>query len=319
MNKIDFLGEDNFLEVMETENLKWRESCVRQDAFLSFDGTRLNYYFAIPDDCKKAVVFLHGFCEFFGKYHEYAWYLYRAGCAVFFLEQRGHGYSAGKCNQVDVVYIDDYETYVEDFHLFMDKVVLPKTEGMKKVLIAHSMGGAVGTLFLEEYPDYFEKAILSSPMLKMKNNTSPAVIQALRIFSKLFGKRRSLLPGQHHFDAVPVFETSSACSRPRYDYMFEMRKKDWHYQTYGSSIGWALASLSCNVRLMENASRISTPITVFTAGDDHLIDPQGYEDFKQKVSGAVFISFPKSRHEIFNSDEDSRKEYFSKVLETVDV
>ena len=315
MNGIEFLGEEDFLESMDNENRKWRETCVKQDSFKSFDGTGINYYYAIPKECKKAVVFLHGFCEFFGKYHEYAWYLYRAGFAVFFPEQRGHGYSEGKCKEVDVVYIDDYETYVEDFHFFLDKVVLPKTEEMKKILIAHSMGGAVGALFLEKYPEYFEKAVLSSPMLKMKNNTSPVVIWALRFFSKLFGMRKSMLPGQHHFDGVSVFETSSACSKPRYDYMFEMRKDDWHYQTYGASIGWALASLDCNKKLMANAAGIRTPLTVFTAGDDHLIDPLGYADFKERVPGAVFVDFPRSRHEIFNSDEDSRIEYFSRVLD----
>ena len=71
MEKIDFLGEDDFLEIMQTENLRWREEAVSQGEFSSFDGTRLNYYSAMPDYPKAVVVFVHGFCEFFGKYHEY--------------------------------------------------------------------------------------------------------------------------------------------------------------------------------------------------------------------------------------------------------
>ena len=180
------------------------------------------------------------------------------------------------------------------------------------------MGGAVGTLYLEMYPGFFDSAILSSPMFKMKNNTSPILIAALKVFSFLFGKRKLLAPGQRRFDAKPVFETSSAMSKPRYDYMFNMRLKDEHYQTYGASIGWALASLRTNKLIMKNADRLNIPITVFTAGNDHLIDPEGYEQFKKLVPSAKFISFDNSRHEIFNADENSRKAYFSAVLNILD-
>jgi lysophospholipase len=318
MNRIEFLGEDNFTEIMKNDNLDWQKTCTRQGNFQSWDGTTINYYCAIPQNPKAVVTILHGFCEFWGKYHEYAWYLYRAGYAVYFHEQRGHGYSGGKTREPDVVYIDDYETYVQDFKCFLDKVVLPESGDTRKLLLAHSMGGAVAALFLEEYQDYFDAAILSSPMLKMKNNTSPALIKILRVYSKVFHKRKKIAPGQRHFDGVSVFESSSTLSRSRYDYMFEMRKNDWHYQTYGASIGWALASLKATERLMKRAHQIKIPITVFTAGDDHLIDPEGYEQFKKLVPQAVFITFDNSRHEIFNSDESSRKKYFTDVLETLD-
>ncbi|WP_051204887.1 alpha/beta hydrolase [Butyrivibrio sp. VCD2006] len=318
MNKIDFLGEDDFLEVMQSENLQWQNTSTKQGDFSSFDGTKLRFYCAVPEAPRAVITIVHGFCEFFGKYHEYAWYLYKSGYAVYFLEQRGHGYSEGKLKEPDVVFIDDYDTYVEDLKSFLDKVVFPETEGLKKILLAHSMGGAVSTLFLEKYKNYFDAAILSSPMLKMKNNTSPLLIKLLSIYSFLFGKRKTIAPGQRHFDPTPVFENSSTLSKARYDYMFEMRKKDWHYQTYGASIGWALASLKVTDRIMKGAPSLKIPITVFTAGQDHLINPEGYTKFAELVPDAKFIHFEKSRHEIFNADDESRKQYFAKVLEILD-
>ncbi|SDB67162.1 alpha/beta fold hydrolase [Butyrivibrio sp. INlla16] len=318
MNKVNFLGEDDFIRIMKTENSEFRKTHVKQGKFQSFDGATLNYYFAIPENATKVVVFAHGFCEFFGKYHEYVWYLYQAGFGFFFPEQRGHGYSEGKMKEPDVVYIDDYDTYVEDFHIFMDKVVMPATPEKKRILIAHSMGGAVGTLFLEKYPGYFDKAVLSSPMLKMKSVPSKLVRSLLSIYAFLFGKRKAMAPGQKHFDGVSVFETSSTKSRVRYDYMFEMRLKDEHYQTYGASIGWGLASYKVYDRIFKNASRLSLPITVFTAGQDHLIDSDGYTEFAGKVPGAKIIAFEDSRHEIFNAEEETRNEYFRQVLEIID-
>ena len=317
MTNVNFLGEDNFIDIMKTQNKAWREKYVTQGKFKSFDGTQLNYYYAIPDSAKRAIVLVHGFCEFWGKFHEYAWYLYQAGYSVFFMEQRGHGYSEGKLKNHDIVHINNYDTYVEDLHVFLDKIVMQQSSHMTHTLLAHSMGGAVGALFLEKYPDYFDSAILSSPMLKMKNNTSPIIIKALNLYSFLFRQSKALAPGQRRFDAKPVFETSSAMSKPRYDYMFDMRLKDEHYQTYGASIGWALASLKTNKQIMKNAHKIRIPVTVFTAGQDHLIDPEGYSQFEKRVPGSKFINFEQSRHEIFNADENSRKRYFSAVLKTL--
>ncbi|WP_197029471.1 alpha/beta fold hydrolase [Butyrivibrio sp. AE3004] len=303
---------------MKTENHDFRKAHVKQGKFKSFDNTTLNYYFALPENATRIVVLVHGFCEFFGKYHEYTWYLYQAGFGFFFMEQRGHGYSEGKAKDPDVVYIDDYNTYVEDFHTFMDKVVMPATSEKKRILIAHSMGGAVGTLFLEKYPGYFDRAILSSPMLKMKSVPSKFAIIAISIYAFLFRKYKSMAPGQKHFDGIPVFETSSAASRARYDYMFEKRLKDEHYHTYGASIGWALASYKVYNRIFKNTSNLSLPITVFTAGQDHLIDSDGYRKFAKKVPHAKIITFESSRHEIFNATEETRNEYYRQVLGIID-
>lgn len=313
---ISFLGEDDFLSVMNDENRKWRDSCVTRGTLESFDLTRLSYYVAEPAKPTASIVIVHGMGEFFGKYHEYAWYLYQAGFKVFFLEQRGFGYSEGKMDEPDLIYIDDYDTYVEDLRIFIDKVVMPKSENLGLILLAHSMGGAIGTLFLEKYPNYFKAAILSSPMIKMKSaNMSPVLVKLLGIYSFVFGKKKSLAPNQKHFDPNTPFEISSAKSRPRFDYQLNMRRNNEHYQTTGATFGWALASFKIHDRIIKHLSNIKIPVSVMTAGDDHLIDPEGYKEFTEKVPQAKVYHYPTSRHEIFNSDEDNRKKYFEDILD----
>ena len=78
-NTIKFLGEDDFLSAMENEIKKWRKENVTRGTLTSFDGTRLNYYIASPQNPKASITIVHGLGEFWGKYHEYAWYLYQAG------------------------------------------------------------------------------------------------------------------------------------------------------------------------------------------------------------------------------------------------
>ena len=316
--QISFLGEADFLPAMEGENQAWREESVKSGDLKTADGLSLRYYYAIPEDPKAAVTVIHGFCEFFVKYHELAWYLYRAGFAVFFLEQRGHGYSEGKLPEPDVVYIDRYATYTADQKQFLDEVVFPKTEGLKQLLFAHSMGGAVGTLFLETFPQYFEAAVLSSPMLRMKaGHYPPPVVAMMKLYGTLSGKMKKSAPGQHHFTGVPTFETSSCLSKARYDYQFRARLSDTHYQMYGTSFSWALASLAATHRILKKAGVIKIPVTLLTAGDDHLIDPEGYRIFLEKVPQTKRIHYETSRHELFNADDGSRKAYLSDLLEAL--
>ena len=318
MADIRFLGEDDFLKVMENENEEWKNAHVEQKSYKSFDGTNLRYFRAAAEDPKATVVIVHGMGEFFGKYREYIWYLYQEGFDVFFLEQRGHGYSDGKCPDMDIIYIDDYKTYVKDLYGFVKSEVTPAEKEVPLLMIAHSMGGCIGTLFLEEYPGIFDAAILSSPMLKMKGaNYPPVAVRLLSLYAAITGKKKQLAPGQKHFDGVPKFEGSSALSRARFDYQFNQRIDDPNYRMSAASFGWAIASMKATESAVKKASSIRIPVTVMTAGCDHLIDPEGYDGFKEKVPQAVFHPYETSRHEIFNADDEPRKAYFADVLDTL--
>ncbi|MDD6551489.1 MAG: alpha/beta fold hydrolase [Lachnospiraceae bacterium] len=308
------LGEDDFTEAMNGSCRKWREGSVKNDFITSFDGTKINYYYAFPEQMKAIIVMFHGFCEFWGKYHEMAWYFYSQGYGFFFPEMRGHGLSGGKLTEKDLVHVKNYDQYVSDMKLFYDKVV-SKREGTK-ILFAHSMGGAVAAIYLENYPSDYKAAILSSPMLRLKTGgISPAKINLLRLYVHLFHKEKQLSVGQHHFDGVNVFETSSCQSKARYDYLFGQRLADEEYQTYGATFGWSLASLSATKELIKNAGSISTPLLVFEAGNDHLVDPTGYTDFLAKVPQAEHIKYETSKHEIFNSTDDVRADYYKHIFD----
>ena len=217
LTKSDLLGESDYLPAMEGPVAAWLRDTVLSGNLSSFDDTALRYYYAIPEGAKGIVLMVHGLSEFFGKYHEMAWYFYRSGFGFFFLEQRGHGYSGGKLpDAADIVVIDDFRTYMKDLKCFYDRIVDPRSEGLPKVIFAHSMGGAVSALFLENYPGLFKGAVFSSPMFRLSTGgQGPAVVLAVKTFVKLTGRMELPGPGQHRFDRTPAFETSSALSKAR--------------------------------------------------------------------------------------------------------
>ncbi len=309
------LGEDDFKEKMNTEGKAWIETHVKEGDITGFDGTRLHYYTAMPDNPKAVIVIVHGFCEFFGKYHEMAWYFYQTGFGVFFMEQRGYGLSEGKTGEPDIVHIDSYNAYVEDLHAFITKVVNPESEGLKKILFAHSMGGAIGSCYLIRHPEEFKAAILSSPMMKMKADKYPKIVNDLVcLYAKLPGKSKSLGPGQRRFTGDMNFENCSALSFARHSYLFDIRLSNKAYQTNAATLGWVVASLKVRRYILKNAYRVKIPVSLMTAGRDHLVSYEGYEEWKARVPQTVIHDFPESKHEIFNADDDTRKAYYKELF-----
>ncbi len=319
INYISFIGEEDFLPTMNSANKSWRDNNVVNATFTTSGGIKLNYYKAVNKDAKAVIVIVHGYCEFWGKYHEYVWYLWQAGYTVYFLEQRGHGYSEGKLPEHDVVYIDKFDTYVKDLQEFIQNVVKQGGENLPLLLLAHSMGGAVASLYLEKHPETFKAALLSSPMIMMNTGKMTSFkLKLVKLYMILFHRQKSLCPGQHHFNPVSNFANSSTLSEVRFNYLFSKRVEDIHYQTAGASLGWVMAAVDVTQQILKDADNIKIPIVLMQAGKDTLVKPEGFDAFMQKVPQARKFVYEDSKHEIFNASEDIRKKYFRDVIEQLD-
>lgn len=310
-----YFGEEDFAEKMQTLALPKLRSVVRKVTFTSFDGTRLAGYYCLHERAKGTIVMLHGFCEFFAKYHEMMYYFYQAGYSVFFLELRGHGHSQHLLLDREKVHVASFDDYERDVQWFLEKVVMKKQNSPKRILYCHSMGGCVGALFLERHPGYFDRAIFSSPMLALNWNGIPRIaVMALAVFSKLLRKERHYLPGQHGFDDVPTFSHSSILSKARYHYMFDGRRHDAANRTYGGTYAWAAGSMRGMDQAQMFASRIHIPVLLCTAGLDTMVDNRGHNRFARHCRTVKRLYFPGSKHEIFNAKDEERIRYYKSLF-----
>ena len=75
---IRLLSEDELIPSLTTgEGKRFRDEHVVSGDTTGYKGISLRYYEALHDDPKGYIVIVHGFCEFWGKYHELAWYLWQ--------------------------------------------------------------------------------------------------------------------------------------------------------------------------------------------------------------------------------------------------
>ncbi len=314
MNK-KYFGEEDFPQKMAELVTPWREEHLKEGYFTGYDGTSIHYLYAIHPQEKAAIAISHGFCEFAGKYHELMYYMYQEGYSVFFVEHRGHGFSGRKVKELDKVYVKSYDEYVLDFKIFMDQIVKSLSISKEYVLFAHSMGGAIATLFLEECPGYFKAAVLSSPMEQMDFRGIPDwKVKLLMVVSRFLPWEEKYVPGQHGYTDAYTQSTSSSMSKTRYDYAYEIRAAVPQCRTFGGTYAWTRASIKATKKAVKNAYKVQIPVLLLQAGQDTMVRPMGQEIFAKESGHTTLVRFPESKHELFNATDEIRSEYFDRVF-----
>lgn len=315
MRNPQLFDEEDFLQATEGEIKNWLFDRLDSGRFTSFDGTQLQYYYVTPPEARATIVIFHGFCEFIDKYHEMMYYMYREGYSVYLLEQRGHGHSDHLLKELDIVHIGHFDDYIKDQHLFIEKIVMPYYRA-PLFAFAHSMGGNVLAQYLETYPDTFQAAILSSPMLGFMFEDVPSwQIKLLVALSHIPAVAKKLGPGQRRFTPVPDFENSSTSSRARYDYVLNARIKDPMKQTAGGTVNWGVQSLHACEKAIANASKIKVPVLLFQAIHDGLVNPSAQTRFAALNPLIEMVSYDNTKHEIFNGPYEVRQDYYEKIFE----
>lgn len=313
------MDEEHYVETMEKAVLPFLKKIVNIGSFKIADGREIHYEEYIHSNEKAAIVISHGFCEFTKKYEEVIYYFYQAGYSVYIMDHLGHGYSSRVVRDKSKVHITSYNEYVSSFHTFIQKVVLKEDIDRKLVLFAHSMGGAISALYLEEHPTVFNCSILSSPMLELNYGKNPAIlVWLLMTYKKIRHAEEEYAPGSTAFDGIPIFKQSSCLSESRYQFQFNYRLHDKYYQTYSASCSWVSASIKAIKTLQKNANNITSPILLFQAGKDTTVKPDGQYKFAKKSKNTELVIMQNSKHEIYNALLDTRVKYYERIFVFLD-
>ena len=212
-------GQD--LEVVK--NVEEKINSIKYSGYFNgTDNVEIYYEKFIVKNEKGSIVISHGFTECLEKFSELIYYLTELGYSVYGIEHRGHGRSSSLNEKEKTqVHIEAFDYYIEDLKCFMDKIVNKK--GKSVYLFAHSMGGAIGTLFLEKYQGYFEKAVLSSPMMEINTgNYSENMVYCISKFFTMIGKGRKYIFGHGPFKGEYNLEESATSNKYRYSRHLEV-------------------------------------------------------------------------------------------------
>ena len=315
------IDERNYIEVLKGTVLPQLDE-LRRIVMLPREGSQKLYceYFPLPEGtCRGSVFISHGFTESCGKYHEVIWYFLQAGYSVCMIEHRGHGRSRreGVTSAAHVpTTIQHFRDYTKDFR-FAVRTVLCRKLPAPYYLFAHSMGGAIASDFLEQYPGTFQKAVLSAPMMEYSRGGLPKpVVRLVTGAGCALGLGEHFMPGQSPFDPNGTFESSAALSQPRWRYYFEQQLAEPLFQSGGSSFRWAFECMKADDRILrpENCAKIKIPVLLFQAEKDTFVLPGGQNRFIERIPNGRLVFVPKAKHEIYLSSNDILAPYWDLIF-----
>ena len=293
---ISYLDEDKYSKQMRTFVLPYIQKYEKTDFLQTEDGAKLRYKTYIQPDAKANIVISHGLCEFIEKYNELIYYFLISKYNVYILEDRGMGESSRYVDNKYLAHIDNFCQYVSDFQQFCQNVV---KQDKPNYLYAHSMGGAVGACFMEDNPEFFEKAVLSSPMIKYSAGDIPnPLAKFFSAFMCFFGQSKEMCLGQGEYSTEFNYESSLDDSKARYTYVHTLSNDNENFQTSAPTYGW-LKAASYDLEDMykpENLNKIKTKCIVFKAGNDNNVKEYGEDHFANNVSNTKLYSIPDVKH-----------------------
>ena len=275
-------------------------------------GQPIYYEHYRADQPKAVIVISHGFTESIRKYTESVYYMLQRGYEVWGLDHRGHGRSFRENSDPFVVHEGRFRNYVQDLKFLMQKIVKPAAAGRPVFLYAHSMGGCIAALTIEQYPGLFQKAVLSSPMLGLSFGKVPVQV----VYLGARGKKTRPVTPRSSFEEEN-FENSCDSSKCRYEYYYKKRLRDPSLQTCSASIGWGMEAVKACARARSAllASRIRIPVLLIQAGNDTMVKNASQHLFASRERSCEFVRIPGMKHELYMTDSDVLIPYWEKIFQ----
>ena len=255
---------------------------------------------------RGTVMIVHGFTENADKYAELIHSLLRCGYSVVAYDQRGHGRSWRDPAIADIAltHVHRFGAYVADLKAVCDAVL--KAMPRPWLLFAHSMGGAVSSLFLENNPGIFAKAALCAPMIAPNlGGVPPSVIRLMcEGAARLRWDRKRVFVSKPYAGAED-FGTSCATGRERFDWYDRIRVRTPKFQNNGPTYGWTREALRASMDVLAPGAveRIDVPVLLFTAEDDGSVMPDAQKAFAARLRDGKRVLVPGSKHEIYRSPD----------------
>ena len=301
----DFLvAAEDYAHVMNHVVLPWLKD---REAVETVPGQGDKPLYAVSyraDDSVGTVVLVHGFTENAFKYSELIFSLLHNHFSVVSYDQRGHGRSwrAEGISDPSVTYIDRFEDYVSDLKAICDHFLpsMPKPA----FVFAHSMGGAVTSLFLEKYPAVFSAAVLCAPMIAPQTGGVPfTVAKSICGVASTFGRAK-----RHPFFMKPWsgpedFATSCATDPRRFAWYDAVKTSTEAFRNSVPSYRWTQESLAVTKKILAEGApeKIACPVLLFTAEHDFSVEPGPQKSFIDRVPGGKHVFVKNARHEIYRS------------------
>jgi lysophospholipase len=279
------------------------------------DGVSLRYArWAPPAGRKGTVCIFHGRAEFIEKYFETAADLRARGFAVATLDWRGQGLSDRPLSDPLKGHVRDFSEYDTDLQAFMQEVVLPDCPP-PLFAIGHSMGGTILIRSAHQGRRWFDRIVLSAPMLALRGMRNLAMARLIVGSARLFGFGGNYVPGG---DRMPVnarpFVGNLLTSDPvRYARNAAVLEAEPALGVAAPTISWADAAFRVMKEFSEHSygTPIRQPLLLIGSGRDSVVSTQAIETFAMRLRAGTHLLIPGAEHEMLMEHDHYRAQFWA--------
>lgn len=312
-----FISEENYSEKINEQVIPYLNSIMQEGNIHGEDDIELYYRKYKVENSTGSIVISHGFGEFIEIYNELIYYFTKNGYNVFMMEHRGHGRSGTLGIEDETqIHVEDFKDYVEDLKKFVSEVVIKENGDDDLFLYAHSMGGAIGSAFLIDYPEYFDAAILNAPMMTVHTGNVPLFLAKLIAnIANLIGLGGKYVPGRGAYKTFFI-EDSGTTSVDRFNFTFNMTEGNKVIQRGGPSLRWLKNSLDIGKYITDkdNASKVQIPVKLFQAENDDFVKEEGQNLFSKYAKDCTLVTVENSKHETYKEQDHIAKDVIESVI-----
>lgn len=228
---------------------------------------------------------MHGLGEHCGRYAHVARFFNALGLTVRTYDHRGHGKSGGARGDVP-----DHEAMLRDARLIIND--FSKQFEVPPLLLGHSMGGLFAARFATAGLAPLRGLILSSPALAIRmSGAQGALLKMISLLMPGCGIPNGLNTRylSHDAEVIQAYENDALV----------------HSKVSARLLNSMLEAMTYS---HDHAPRLTIPVLMLVAEEDHLVDPAGSKRFSARLAPAVStaIYYENFYHEIFNELEATR-------------
>jgi lysophospholipase len=280
------------------------------------DGVRLRWGHLPAEQPRADCVMVGGFSECIEKYFETIADVAARGLSVWCLDWRGQGGSERPRRLPSRPRPRRFDRDAVELALFTRTI---PAAGRPRILIGHSMGGAIGLLCLRRYPGLFDAAILSAPMLGIRTGGMPSpLVRCISSLARAAGLGIFFVPGASRWrpDRIPSPERSRVSNDPE-----RCRLQYAWFSAYSAlrvdepTWGWLDASLRLAARLArkEFLCGINVPILLASAGLETFVSPVSHRRAAELLPDCTLVELPTSKHEPFLERDPIRNRWLEAI------
>lgn len=279
------------------------------------DGVQLRFarWLSAAEAAGTVCVFT-GRSEAIEKYFETVRDLRTRGFAVAAMDWRGQGHSSRQLANPRKGHVLSFADYEIDVETFMQRVVLPDCPPPYYAL-AHSMGGAVMLRVAHSGRRWFDRLVLTAPLIDLPRARSARPLRTLMKTLRRAGFANSYVPGSNVDRArARGFAGNPLTSDPvRYARNAALLEKDPALGVGSPTVAWLDATFETIIefRAADYPLRIPQPVLMLAAGADTIVSATAIVEFATRLPAGSSRVIAGARHEILQEKDSYRAEFWA--------